>query len=360
MCSSSPPPPPPPLQQAAIQQGSENIGAAVASSNLNNPNVINPYGTQTYTEGAPAERDINTGALITPPGRPTMTQTFTPEQQALLDQRLTTQLGLSQLAQRGTGAAQNVLGTAVDYSGQPAAPGSAQATRDKVVNAMMGRVNEDYARSRDQANSDLIAAGIRPGSKAYDDRMALMERGLTDARQQAILAGGQEASRDFAMDTERRRSAIGEYLSQRQVPLNEIAALMSGSQVQNPFAMPSYAQNAQVQPAPLYAAQQGLADYQTDVYNAQQAQQAGLQSGLFGLGGAGLLALGMSDRRLKSNIMCIGTHPELGIGIYEYDLFGHHDYGVMADEVLIVRPSAVFVHPTGYLMVDYAQLGGRL
>ena len=60
-----------------------------------------------------------------------------------------------------------------------------------------------------------------------------------------------------------------------------------------------------------------------------------------------------SDRRLKSNIVRIGTHA-LGIGLYEYDIFGERQLGVMADEVEQVMPEAVTTHPTlGYKMVRY-------
>ena len=60
-----------------------------------------------------------------------------------------------------------------------------------------------------------------------------------------------------------------------------------------------------------------------------------------------------SDRRLKSNIVRIGTHP-LGIGLYEYDIFGERQRGVMADEVEQVMPEAVITHSTlGYKMVRY-------
>lgn len=279
MCAPSPPPAPD-YAGAAQAQGAANVEAAQAGSRLNNPSVVSPYGTQTYVEGAG------------PSDRPTLTQAFSPEQQTLYEQSNRVKGLLGGLGEQGATAVQSVLGRNVDLSGQPAAPGGAEATRDKVVNAMMSRVNEDYGRSRDQANSDLVAAGIRPGSKAYDDRMNLMERGRTDARQQAILAGGQEASRDFGIDTQRRKDAIAEYLTQRQVPLNEITALMSGSQVQNPFAIPGYAQNAQVAPAPIFGAARAAGDWESDIYNQQAAQAGALTSGLFGLGGAALGAAG--------------------------------------------------------------------
>jgi hypothetical protein len=71
-----------------------------------------------------------------------------------------------------------------------------------------------------------------------------------------------------------------------------------------------------------------------------------------------------SDRILKQDIALIGQHP-LGFGLYlfnyrpEYrDTFGHaRQFGVMADEVELVRPEAVVTHADGYKMVHYGLLG---
>lgn len=336
------PPPPPDYKGAAKEQGAANIDAAIVQGHINNPNVINPYGTQTTTWNG---------------NDPTLTQTYSPEQQAIFDQSNQNKLALGELSGQGAEALKGVVGTGVDFGVAPAAPTSGGASQ-RVIDAMMGRVNEDYGRATDQRNSDLVAAGIRPGSRAYDDAMQLLQRGKNDASQQAVLAGYQQGNTAFGQDVQSRKDAIAELLSKRQVPLNEITALMSGSQVQNPFAIPGYSQNAQVAPAPIFGAMQGQTQYATDVYNQEAANANNLQQGLFGLGGSGIMAGAMkSDRRLKSNIVRIGTHP-LGIGLYEYDIEGRHEVGgVMAQEVLTVKPEAVGFHPTGYLMVDYAQIG---
>jgi hypothetical protein len=63
-----------------------------------------------------------------------------------------------------------------------------------------------------------------------------------------------------------------------------------------------------------------------------------------------------SDRRLKSNIVRIGTHS-LGIGLYEYDIAGQRTKGVMADEVLEVMPAAVCTGSDGYYKVNYSMIG---
>lgn len=72
----------------------------------------------------------------------------------------------------------------------------------------------------------------------------------------------------------------------------------------------------------------------------------------------------VSDRRLKDNIVRVGTHPS-GIGLYLYDYKPAYQqecgigrqFGVMADEVLTVCPKAVSRRPDGYLQVDHGLLG---
>src|SRR5574343_731230 len=247
MCSPSPPPTPD-YAGAAAAQGIANKEAALASSRLNNPNVVNPYGTQTWQEGA------------NPEDRPTLTQTFSPEQQALYESSMQTKGLLGELGTQGAESLKGIIGNQLDLSGAPAAPGSAEQTRKSAYDAIMSRVNEDTTGQRDQRNSELIAAGIRPGTKAYDDAQNLISRQYNDARQQALLASGQEGQRDFTMDTQRRKDAIAELLMGRQTPLNEINALMSGSQVSNPFAVPGAAQNANIGAAPIFPAAQAQYD----------------------------------------------------------------------------------------------------
>ena len=275
MCQPSPPATPD-YAGAATAQGAANKDSAIASSRLNNPNVINPLGTQTWAEGATAD------------DRPTLIQTYSPQQQQLFDQSMQTKGLLGGLGIQGATALQGVVGKNLDLSAAPVGPGSSDAMRNQVIAAQMARVNEDASKSRDQANSELIAAGIRPGTKAYDDRMNLIQRGVNDAQNVAIGNASTQASQAFNMDTQRRKDAIAELLAQRQTPLNEINALMSGSQVSNPFAVPGAAQNSNVAPAPVFGAAQAQYGANADVFNAQSQAAAGTQSGLFGLGAAGI------------------------------------------------------------------------
>lgn len=71
-----------------------------------------------------------------------------------------------------------------------------------------------------------------------------------------------------------------------------------------------------------------------------------------------------SDPSIKENIARVGTHP-MGFDLYLFDyksqyreVWGHgRQFGVMADEVELIMPKAVVVHPDGYKMVHYDMLG---
>lgn len=380
MCAPAPPPAPD-YNAAAKTQGSENRETALYNSKLNNPTIINPYGTQTVSYGGfdqsgfdqamadytafrptfdPATgRQTNVSPLEPTRAQftrgendPTITQTLSPAQQTILDQQNQVKIGLGQLANTGVGSLGQVIGQNVDLSGISAVPRSGEVNQ-RVIDAMLSRTQEDYGIKRDNANSQMIAAGLRPGSKGYDDAMHLLQRGENDARQQAVLAGYDQGGKTFGQDTQSRGMELADYYAQRQTPLNEIGALTGMGQVTNPFAMAGYNPSGTAQAAPLFGATQATGDWTTGLYNAKAAQQGNLQQGLFGLGTAGMMM--MSDRRLKSNIVRLGDHP-LGIGWYAYDIFGQHTEGVMADEVLTVRPEAVALHPSGYYMVDYGRL----
>jgi len=139
-------------------------------------------------------------------------------------------------------------------------------------------------------------------------------------------------------------------LALRNQPLNEITGLMSGSQLQMPQFQGYNPTN--IAPAPVFAGAQAQGAANMQNYGIQQSGANATTSGLFSLAGAAL-----SDRRLKSNIERIGTH-KLGIGVYEYDILGERQQGVMADEVEKVMPEAVLMHPSGYKMVNYGLLNG--
>lgn len=150
-----------------------------------------------------------------------------------------------------------------------------------------------------------------------------------------------------------QQQSLQQQLALRNQPLNEITGLMGGSQIQMP-QFQGY-QGSNIAAAPVMAGAQAAGQAAMDQYGIQSSNVNAANAGLYNLAGAGLMAAKFSDRRLKSNIEHVGTHP-LGIGIYEYDIFGNRERGVMADEVLSVMPNAVSVHPSGFMQVDYGML----
>ncbi len=254
-------------------------------------NTTNQYNTQMTDLQRQLDEFNKTGLVPSDTERPTLIQKFSPEQQALYDQQNKIKQLLGGLGIQGAEALQGVVGRNLDLSGLPQQPGSYGDTRKSVIDAYMSRANEDYGKQTDNANSNMIAAGIHPGNKAYADQMQMIERSRNDARQQAEIAGGNAAQQAFGMDTSRRAQGLSELLAQRQTPLNEINALLSGSQVSNPFVMPGF-NGSQPGGTPYMQAGQLGSQYQGDLYNLAATNAANTNAGLFGLGAAGLGALG--------------------------------------------------------------------
>jgi hypothetical protein len=326
------PPSAPDFAGAATAQGRANKEAAIASAQLSNPNITNAQGSQTVTYTI----DPKTGNPI-----PNINQQLAPGQQQIFNQNEQLQQRLGLLGLGAADIAGKTLNEPLNFNERL---GTQTQGRQEVIDALMSRFNQDFGDRQENLNADLIARGHAAGDKGFEAAQDRLGRTRTDALQQATIAADQKA-------LDERRQAITELLAERQVPLNEISAFRTGSQIQPLQFQPYQGQN--VAPPPVFGATQLAGQYGTDVYNADVAARNAQMQGLFGLGAAGILAA--SDRRLKSNINRIGTHP-IGVGIYEYDIFGRHEIGVMAQEVLQVKPESVVRHPDGYLMVNYADL----
>ena len=152
-----------------------------------------------------------------------------------------------------------------------------------------GFTNE--ARQQDFANRTGLF-GLGEDQRRYADAMAQQQFG----NQQAIqgrgdaIAGAQFAQQQSIFDAQdnARARALQEQLALRNQPINEITALMSGSQVATPqFGI---AQSAMI-PTTDYAGirQQGFQNQQAN-YQQQNANYQAMLGGLFGLGSAGITA----------------------------------------------------------------------
>ena len=465
------PPTPPDPQQVAGAQTGVNIGTAVANTQMGQVNQVTPDASLTYAQtGSQTYTDPSTGRTYSIP-QYTATTALSPEAAAIRAQNNAASLNLATLAANQSGRADQLLSqpfsldsvpggadrtgfgpasygadlTAPQFSqgGQPL-PGTANlqdsytpeggfsADRQRVEDALMGRLGTQRERDMEGLRTQLLGQGVNIGTEAYSRAMQDFDRTNTDMRTSAILASGQEQSRllgeargageftnqarqqDFAnrmglfgMGEDMRRygdtmaqqqfgnqqaiqgrgdqiagaqfaqqqsifdaqdnaraRALQEQLALRNQPINEITALMSGSQVATPqFGI---AQSAMI-PTTDYAGirQQGFQNQQAN-YQQQNANYQAMLGGLFGLGSAGITAgfprppaPTTSDIRLKSDIEPMGERGGHNWYSFRYvweDPGTVHE-GVMAQEVMQTRPDAVSTHPMGFYVVDYAALG---
>ncbi|MER9691991.1 tail fiber domain-containing protein [Mesorhizobium sp. M0179] len=331
MGKSSAPKPPDPKETSAASTGT-NISTAIANSYLNNANQVGPDGTITYTNsGTQSITDPYTGKTYQIPTR-TATTTLSAAQQAIKDQTDKAQLNLGTLAN-------NQSSFLNDYMAKPF-DGSNDATEARLLQLGKARLDPILAQQQDALATRLSNQGIKLGSAAYDRAMAQQGQNANDATNQLILSGhGQAFSEGQAI---------------RNQPINEITALLSGSQVSAPQAA---GYNGSTIPTTDNA---GLINqnYQDKMaaYNQQQAQSGSLIGGLFGLGSK---LIGLSDDDAKKDKERLADiTPEMGLWKFHYKgeaKGAPMRLGLMASEVEKVRPDAVSRRPDGYRQVDYGK-----
>ena len=279
--------------------------------------------------------------------------------------------------------------------------GTGLDSRMRLEDAMMERMRPQHEQQQAGLEGKLQNMGLTRGSEAWNREMQRMGDQQSRERFNALDRGLQEQQGQFGMNLQQgqfgnqaqnqawqqmlnqnqqnfgqdqfagqqnfnqnmqqseymnklRQQQIAEQMMQRNMPLNEMNALLTGQQVGMP-SMPGFSQSQTAGGANYLQAANMQYNAGMDAYNAKQAQSQGMMSGLGSLAQMGMMAYGMSDVRLKSNIERVGTHP-VGVGIYEYDIFGRRERGVMAQELMQVRPDLVAVHDSGYLMVNYGGL----
>ena len=133
-----------------------------------------------------------------------------------------------------------------------------------------------------QAGNQAIAQNYGQGLTASQAENARIAQQFNQTQQGAQFANTAQ------------QQALAEAIQQRQMPLNEITALMSGSQIQNP-QFGAY-QGATVTPPPIFQATQAQGMFDQNTYNQQVASANANTAGLYSLGGAGLGAYGYMNR----------------------------------------------------------------
>lgn len=350
------PPAPPDPYATANAQSAMNKETAVYQDRLNAKDQITPYGKLEYYQAG----------LF--PGTSTpyfgVRQTLAEPQQKMKD--LTDQAGIQygNVANRQLQNVSGRLSNPLDFGNLGPTPVANEQTRQNVANSLYARMQPQMDRDRARLETRLATQGIGIGSEAYRNAMDDLNRGQNDMRlaveNQALGQMGQL----YGLEKNAYDTASNQMVMERNQPLNELAAMLTGSQVQGP----SFVNTPQTSVAPTDLTGAVYNSYAGNLqnYQQQQANNNAMMGGLFGLGSAGIGAYGMSklgpaalalsDRRLKRNIHRIGTLPN-GLAVYRYRYVwgGPEQVGVMADEVKRVLPHAV-VNIGGYDAVNYAEV----
>lgn len=304
-----------------------------------------------------------------------------------------------------TSLGQQDIQRGLNFGDNPAMPAFDSGYRDNIANSLMERMQPQFSRQQDSLETQLSNQGFERGSQAYKTALDDLQERQSRERFNALDMAGSEAQRLYqmqmgqrqqgmqedqmagnfansasqqafqqdmaagqygnnAMQTQQnmdaayanqmnvlRQQAIAEQAQRRGMSLNEMNALLTGQQVSMP-QMPSFNQAGISQTPQLMAAAQNQYSAAMDAYNAQQQQSANMMGGLTSLASTAMM---FSDKRLKRRIKRVGDHP-IGVGVYEYEMFGYKQRGVLAQEVQAVRPDLVRQHASGFLMVNYGGL----
>jgi hypothetical protein len=323
---------PDPYKVSAAQTQS-NKETAEYNAALNRIDQSSPFGSINYTQSG---TDPKTGAPLY-----SQNTQLTPQMQALFDSQIGAQQGISSAI---TGA----LGNLPTGAFNPDI--NVDDVRKRSYDSQMALLAPQFDEGWRNLEGTMSDRGIPIGAEIWDNEATRFDT----ARDSAQLGAARQADLDASNEFQRQ---YGNELTEYNLPLQQLSALMGNSQaVQNP----SFSPFAQSSSAGTDVSGNVWNAYKADVDRAGQ-QQSNMMGGLLGLGKLGVSAYsaGMfSDIRLKRDIRRIGALPS-GLPVYEFRYLWSDApmVGVMAHEARGLFPDAVSMHDSGFLMVDYARVG---
>jgi hypothetical protein len=303
MSKPDPPAPPDPVATARAATGT-NVSTAIANAFLNNTNQVTPTGAVDYNQtGDYTWTDPSTNSTYTIP-RFTATQTLSPQQQAIQNQREATQYNLAGMGNQQSQRVANLLSTPFQTSGYGPTGGNAaylqnlapaltsyagggplqrsigptgpitntygpadnfSADRQRVEDSLMNRMNPQLQQQQAQLQQHLADQGIRYGSTAYNNAMLTYNQQADDARWGAISQAGQEQQRmtEEAQNLAQFQNTAQQQGYEQQLGMGQFANQAQQQQYNQNAAMASFYNQGQAQ---------NLAQQQ-DAFNAAQAQR---------------------------------------------------------------------------------------
>lgn len=322
--------------QTALAQNKLNQSAAGLGQIMSMVDQVGPDGSLTYSQNGYRDYvDPFTGKITKVPNY-TATTTLSDAQQKIKNSQDAGQANIAGLLERLSGQFGGTLDKPMSLDNKE--------VEESIVNRYGQRLGDQQARDRASTEADLIARGIRPGSAAYDRFQQNQGQKENDQWNQIYINA--------------RDQAVNEKLTERNQPLKEFAALLSGSQIDQPmFGSTPGANVANTDYAGMVQQnyQNRLAAYQQKQDNFNK-----MLGGMFGIAGAAagnpeMAKLMFSDRRLKTDIEKVGKTDD-GQNIYSYRYRGDKrmHLGLMAQEVEKKTPEAV-VDVGGFKAVDYSK-----
>lgn len=264
MFKADPVTPPDPKVTADAQAGM-NRDTATATQLTNMTDQVGPDGSLTYGQTGSNSYVGADGKTVTIPHF-TATTSLSPEGQKIHDTNLQTQLSLAGIGRDQSAKIGSILGTNINLNND--------AVESRLMEIGSKRLDPMFARNEDALRTRLTNQGIMPGSQAWNAEMSQFGEGRNDAYNQLLLKG--------------RDQSVNEILTERNQPLNEITALLSGSQV----SRPSFTNTPTTQVAGVDYGGMVQNQFQGQMQNAamDQSSKNAFMGGLFGLAGTAATA----------------------------------------------------------------------
>lgn len=189
---------------------------------------------------------------------------------------------------QGYNQAANNMGLANSAQAQQYAQNQGQAAFGNAAQAQgYGQAQGNlaaYNAAQGQANQQGLAAGNFANQAAQGNfGMGQQNAALNNQTQQQMF---QQGLANANLGNQARQQAIQEQAYMRQLPLNELNALRTGAQVQNPQFQPY--QGSQIGQTPVFGAAQAQAGANQQAYQQQVGQSNAFNSGLFSLGASAM------------------------------------------------------------------------
>lgn len=271
---------PDPAATSAAQTAS-NVDTAIANAWLNSGNMSTPWGSTTTQQIG----SQNVGGRDVPIFSQNLT--LSPQQQQIYEQGVQGDLSLNQLGLDQIGRISQSVQQPFSLEAIGQQPVYDDAYRNRQEQALMDRLQPYLDRDRQSLEARLASRGLTTGSEAYGQGFDQFNRQANDARLAVIAQGGNEAARQYGIDTSSYQQRLANALLERERPLQEFAQFMGTS---NNFVSPQPVGgvNSQIAPTdvmgPIYQA------YGADMnaYNQGQSAQNSLYGALAGLAGSAL------------------------------------------------------------------------